>query len=178
MNNRGTRVRRCEGTRVRGGEGAWVRGYVGTRVRGFLGSLIWAMAVIVMNACDVETSSNGDLDGLWRLEAVDTLATGGHCDLGDELRTWSVQHRLLELRDHTGTAGAFLLRFDHHDNLLRTYQPYVFNRTDGDYPLESAAYMAPFGINALDATFTVVGLSSSKMQLRDDQLQLSFRKLN
>lgn len=178
MNNRGTRVRRCEGTRVRGCEGAWVRGYVGTRVRGFLGSLIWAMAVIVMNACDVETSSNGDLDGLWRLEAVDTLATGGHCDLGDELRTWSVQHRLLELRDHTGTAGAFLLRFDHHDNLLRTYQPYVFNRTDGDYPLESAAYMAPFGINALDATFTVVGLSSSKMQLRDDQLQLSFRKLN
>ena len=178
MNNRGTKVRRCEGTRVRGCEGAWVRGYVGTRVRGFLGSLIWAMAVIVMNACDVETSSNGDLDGLWRLEAVDTLATGGHCDLGDELRTWSVQHRLLELRDHTGTAGAFLLRFDHHDNLLRTYQPYVFNRTDGDYPLESAAYMAPFGINALDATFTVVGLSSSKMQLRDDQLQLSFRKLN
>ena len=178
MNNRGTRVRRCEGTRVRGCEGAWVRGYVGTRVRGFLGSLIWAMAVIVMNACDVETSSNGDLDGLWRLEAVDTLTTGGHCDLGDELRTWSVQHRLLELRDHTGTAGAFLLRFDHHDNLLRTYQPYVFNRTDGDYPLESAAYMAPFGINALDATFTVVGLSSSKMQLRDDQLQLSFRKLN
>lgn len=183
MNNRGTKVRGCEGTRVRGYVGARVRGCevrrcVGARVRGFLGSLMLAMAVLVLAACDVETSGNGDLDGMWRLETVDTLATGGHCELGDELRTWSVQHRLLELRDHTGTAGAFLLRFDHHDNLLRTYQPYVFNRTDGDYPLESAAYMAPFGINALDATFTVVGLSSSKMQLRDDQLQLSFRKLN
>lgn len=178
MNYRGTKVRGCEGTRVRGCDGTRVRGYEGTKVRGFLGSLMLAMAVLVLAACDVETSGNGDLDGMWRLEAVDTLATGGHCELGDELRTWSVQHRLLELRDHTGTAGAFLLRFDHHDRQLRTYQPYVFNRSEGDYPLESAAYMAPFGINALDATFTVVGLSSSKMQLRDDQLQLSFRKLN
>ena len=183
MNNRGVRrekrgVRR-EKRGVRSEErGECVRGCERTKVRSFLGSLMLAMAVLVLAACDVETSSNGDLDGLWRLETVDTLATGGHCELGDELRTWSVQHRLLELRDHTGTAGAFLLRFDHHDNLLRTYQPYVFNRTDGDYPLESAAYMAPFGINALDATFTVVSLSSSTMQLRDDQLQLSFRKLN
>lgn len=136
------------------------------------------LCLSVFVSCDVETSHNGDLDGMWRLEAVDTLATGGHYDLGDEQRIWSVQHNLLELRDHTGTAGAFLLRFDHQGERLRTYSPYVFNRTDGDYPVENPAFLLPFGISQLDETFTVEQLSSSRMRLRNDLLRLHFRKLN
>ena len=144
----------------------------------FIIAWIWALGVSVLAGCDIETSDNGGLDGMWRLESVDTLASGGRLELATEIRAWSFQNKLLELRDHTGPAGAFLLRFEHKDKTLRTYQPYVFNRETGDYPLENAAFMAPFGLNALDETFTIVELSSSRMKLRDGELQLQLRKLN
>ena len=136
------------------------------------------LGLFVLTGCDVETSGNGDLDGMWRLTAVDTLQTGGRLELNEELRAWSFQNKLLELRDHTGPTGAFLLRFEHKNKTLRTYQPYVFNREEGDYPLENAAYMAPFGLNHLDETFTIEELSGARMTLKGEELQLSFRKLN
>ena len=136
------------------------------------------VCLLMLCGCDVEMSHNGDLDGLWRLEAIDTIATNGHHDMGEELRAWSFQNKLLELRDHTATAGAFLLRFDHHDNQLRTYAPYVFNRESGDYPVEDPAFLKPFGIHKLDTHFVIDQLSSSRMCLRDDTLILHFRKLN
>ena len=43
----------------------------------FIIAWIWALGVSVLAGCDIETSDNGDLDGMWRLESVDTLASGG-----------------------------------------------------------------------------------------------------
>lgn len=163
-------IRRYEGTKV--------RGYGKCVKQGLTLSLLALGVVFALAGCDIETSHNGDLDGMWRLMAVDTLKTGGQLELNEELRAWSFQNKLLELRDHTGPYGAFLLRFEHKNKTLRTYQPYVFNRETGDYPLENAAYMAPFGINELDETFTIEELSDSRMQLRNGVLQLQFRRLN
>ncbi len=163
---------------IRGYEGTRVRGYEKCVKRGLTLSLCALGIVFALVGCDIETSHNGDLDGMWRLMAVDTLETGGRLELNEELRAWSFQNKLLELRDHTGPAGAFLLRFEHKNKTLRTYQPYVFNRETGDYPLENSAYMAPFGINELDETFTIEELSGTRMTLKGEQLRLSFRKLN
>lgn len=163
---------------IRGYEGTKVRGYEKCSKRGLTLSLLALAVVFALVGCDIETSHNGDLDGMWRLMAVDTLATGGRLELNEELRAWSFQNKLLELRDHTGPYGAFLLRFEHKNKTLRTYQPYVFNRETGDYPLENAAYMAPFGLNALDETFSIEELSGTRMTLKGEQLLLSFRKLN
>lgn len=34
------------------------------------------MGSALLNSCEVDSSDNGDLDGFWHLESVDTLATG------------------------------------------------------------------------------------------------------
>ena len=36
-------------------------------------------------ACDIHRSDNGDLDGFWQLKSVDTLSTGGTCDMRDSM---------------------------------------------------------------------------------------------
>lgn len=45
--------------------------------------IIYLIAAIclVVNSCTIETSDNGDFDGFWHLERVDTLATGNYLDL-------------------------------------------------------------------------------------------------
>ena len=44
-----------------------------------IGILFFAVLVFTLSSCEIETSQNGDLDGFWHLEQVDTLATGGTC---------------------------------------------------------------------------------------------------
>ena len=49
-------------------------------------------------ACDIHRSDNGDLDGFWQLKSVDTLSTGGTCHMRDSMRFWTFQATLFTVR--------------------------------------------------------------------------------
>ncbi len=136
-----------------------------------------AIVAVMMASCELETSGNGDLDGMWRLAQVDTLATSGVDRMEGEKKYWMFQYKLLQLEDKAGTTGSVLLRFEHKDGTLRVYEPYIYDRENGDRPLDDPALMAPYGVNALDETFTMEALGGGKMVLSNDKLRLSFRKL-
>lgn len=134
---------------------------------------------LMLAACDIETSDNGDLDGYWHLVRVDTLSTGGSCDMSEELVFWALQMRLLNVVDHLHDPDHFgyFLRFEHKDNTLRVYNPYVNSRKDGDIKVEDAAVLAPFGINKLEEIYQVEQLDGDDMRLANDWLRLSFEKM-
>lgn len=139
--------------------------------------LISAIAAI-MTACSFESSDNGDLDGMWRLTAVDTLATGGSMNMDGSRLYWSVQFKLMQLDDKGGTKTSLLLRFERSGNSLRLYDPYIYNRLEGDEPLTDVSLLAPYGINALEENCEIEALSSSKMILKTPTLRLKFKKSN
>lgn len=62
-----------------------------------------AAICLVVNSCTIETSDNGDFDGFWHLERVDTLATGNYLDLSKERVFWGVQHKLISCASITAT---------------------------------------------------------------------------
>lgn len=134
---------------------------------------------LMMTACDIETSDNGDLDGYWHLVRVDTLATGGTCDMSESLVFWAVQMRLLNVVDHINDPDHFgyFLRFEHRGGTLRVYDPYKNSRKDGDIKVEDASVLAPFGINKLEETYQVEQLDGDDMRLANEQLRLSFEKM-
>ena len=136
-----------------------------------------AIVAVMMASCELETSGNGDLDGMWRLAQVDTLATSGVDRMEGEKKYWMFQYKLLQLEDKAGTIGSVLLRFEHKGGTLRVYEPYIYDRENGDRPLDDPAMTAPYGVNALDETFTIEALDGGKMVLSNDKLRLSFRKL-
>ena len=43
--------------------------------------LLSMVALFSLSACEIETHDNDKLDGFWHLERVDTIATGGVCDM-------------------------------------------------------------------------------------------------
>ncbi len=132
---------------------------------------------VMMASCELNTSDNGDLDGMWRLAQVDTLATSGVNRMEGEKKYWMFQYKLLQLEDKAGTMGSVLMRFEQNNGTLRVYAPYWYDREDGDRPLDDPSQMAPYGVNALEETFTIEALDGGRMVLSNGTLRLSFRKL-
>lgn len=88
-----------------------------------IGVLSLAVMMLTLSSCEVETSQNGDLDGFWHLEQVDTLATGGTCYFADKRVFWGCQYKLIQVADYDRfEAGrGFYLRFEQtSDSLLIT----------------------------------------------------------
>ena len=131
--------------------------------------------LLVFFSCDLETSKNGDLDGFWHLERVDTLSTSGSLDLSQEKLFWAFQKDLLQLR---GDQQEFYLRFNHHDNHLDLSNPRLKDREKDDPAISSSTMylILPYGINEEEEFFQVVILDNDNMVLRNQNLQLWFRK--
>lgn len=132
---------------------------------------------MMFGACEIRTLDNGDLDGMWHLTRVDTLATSTTADLGNERIYWSFQARLLQLDDKSGMHQSLLMRFEHNGATLRLYDPYIYDRENGDKPLEDITLLNPFGIVAPDETYTIESLSGNKMILLLGTYRMYFKKL-
>ena len=137
--------------------------------------LIIFYVLLLFCSCDLETSKNGDLDGFWHLERVDTLSTSGSLDLSQAKLFWAFQKDLLQLR---GDEQEFYLRFNHHDNYLDLSDPRLRDREKDDPAISSSTMylILPYGINEEEESFQVVTLDNDNMVLRNQNLQLWFRK--
>ncbi|SDZ83522.1 Lipocalin-like domain-containing protein [Segatella bryantii] len=140
------------------------------------GFLFLMMSAVICSSCTLETSDNGDLDGFWHLEAIDTLATGGHHDLSDQKLFWGVEHKLIALQ---GSDFRFYFRFTYTGDSLKLFSPYINHwhqdkEDGGDIPVDDPEILRPYGIQNLEENFAVEALSGSKMILRSKELKLYF----
>lgn len=135
----------------------------------------WLSAIgilLLAGSCDIETSDNGNLDGLWQLTSVDTLSTKGHRDMKDTNTSWTIQGKLLQLRT---TDLTFVCHFSREGDVLKLGTLYLNNHHD-DPLLEDIYYAGIMGVNKEDERFDVLTLTSSTMILQSSMLRLSFRK--
>ena len=143
-------------------------------------------AVLLAASCDIETSDNGNLDGLWHLERVDTIATGGSADRSNEYTFWGAQLRLMYTYDsNNSNVGSFYLRFSQTADSLIVEKAYINHWHEdnpnvdqgGDIPVTTVNdSLRHFGINELPEGFAKEKLSGSRMTLRSKTLRLHFRK--
>ena len=137
------------------------------------------LSALVAASCSVfETSDNGDLDGMWQLQALDTLRTGGTADMRDSLLFLSVQMHLAYLKDYRNQLfkGVFY-HFDHTRDSLIITDPYYDNRAAGDVKTEHTDdYLGAFGFEELDQRFGIETLTGKKMVLHYRQYRYHFRK--
>lgn len=145
--------------------------------RCYINIVIAFVVALMFGSCEIQTLDNGDLDGMWHLTRVDTLATSATTDMAGERIYWSFQARLLQLDDKAWIYQSLLTRFEHSGQTLRVYDPYIYDRENGDKPLDDVTLLSPYGISALDETYTIESLSGSKMILVSGTLRLYFKKI-
>ena len=74
-------------------------------------ALLACLAGIHLASCEIEGSPNGDFDGFWHMERIDTIATQGVLDLSADHKFWAVQNRLIRI-------NSTLFHFERKDGLL------------------------------------------------------------
>lgn len=122
--------------------------------------LLLLSAAFMLSGCEIESSENGNFDGFWHIERIDTLATQGTLDLSADRKFWSVQHRLIKI-------GSTL---------------FYFERADGQLTLTEAPEattepnLKPYGVQGIPETFEVELLSSKRMMLKSEMLRICFKK--
>lgn len=138
--------------------------------------LLTLLMLAVCTSCELETSTNGALDGYWRLQQVDTLQTTGTADLSAQRLFWAVQGKILMLNDLDYRYPECVMEFEHHDQRLTLHRPLISDRAKGDPVIGDAQILHPYGIRRLDEQFEVERLDGSRMVLRGEQLRLVFTK--
>lgn len=145
-------------------------------------TILATIALTTFASCEIETSDNGDFDGFWHLERVDTLATGGTLDLSKKRVFWGVQYKLISVYDidKEGTFG-YYLRFKQTSDQIVTHTPYKNNwhqdvENGGDHPIDDPTQLAPYGINNLEEEFVKEKLNGGQMILRSKTLRLKFKR--
>ena len=145
-------------------------------------TILATIALTTLASCEIETSDNGDFDGFWHLERVDTLATGGTTDLSKKRVFWGVQYKLISVYDidKEGTFG-YYLRFKQMSDQIVTHTPYKNNwhqdvENGGDHPIDDPTQLAPYGINNLEEEFVKEKLDGGQMILRSKTLRLKFKR--
>jgi hypothetical protein len=131
----------------------------------------------MLTGCDIETSGNGKLDGYWHMTAVDTIATGGTCDLSQKRLFWGVQAKLINLTDRDDLSRNIWMRFEHAGSTLRLFEPYQNDRNEGDPALDDDEKLKPFGLEGPDQPFAVEMLKSKEMTLATNNLRIHFKKM-
>ncbi len=135
------------------------------------------MVAVVLASCSMDTSHNGALDGYWKLKTVDTLSTGGTCNLSEASIFWSVQKDLLTVRDNNDpTNREYVFRFHQTDSTLVLSEGQRYDRTNGNVTVDDPSVLNPYGINHQPETFKVNHLTHRVMTLSTEELRLSFKK--
>lgn len=138
-------------------------------------------ALMVLTACELHTSDNGDLDGFWQLTQMDTLSTNRSGDVRSMKIFWAVQGDMLEMRDlHTYDVEEqhemLNFRFRLEQGRLYLTEPIANDRDISDSIVTSTATVAFYGLSRTDEVLDVVQLSAEKMTLQTELYRMYFRK--
>ena len=132
------------------------------------------LSLMFLCGCELETTDNGDLDGYWHLEQVDSLAVQRSIDYGQSNIFWSIQFELLQLSNLEDNTIIYKLVYDNRQ--LTLANPCMFDRADGDTLVTNVEVLRQYGVNALQESFKVVTLESRTMVLESPVLRLHFKK--
>ena len=136
--------------------------------------MLSVLSLFFLVGCELETTDNGDLDGYWHQERVDSLSSQRSVDYGQARIFWSIQFKLLQLSDLENNTIIYNLVYDNQQ--LTLANPYMFDRADGDTLVTDVEVLRRYGVNALQENMKVVSLQSDRMVLESPVLRLHFKK--
>ncbi len=131
---------------------------------------------VLLNACEIHEYDNGDLQGFWHLESIDTLHSGGKNDLSQKRLYWTFESKLLELQDKDHHATDLFFLQEHDGDSLYLSKPFTTdNLHDDSYVTDSTVFL-PYGITTSQEHFSIVSCHDDRLILRSSSLQLNLRK--
>lgn len=141
------------------------------------------LSMASLSSCTLESSDNGDLDGFWHLESIDSLQNGKTVEVSSQKLFWGVEHKLIAARKENKVGECYYFRFEQTSDSLKITKVYIDHwhqdqgDNGGDIPLDEVTdNLRLYGVNEIPEGFEKEALSSSKMILRSKTVRLKFKK--
>lgn len=134
------------------------------------------LASIIFTACELEIMDNGTLGGNWQLQKIDTLSTGGICDMSSSYIYWGITNQILQIRDIDNNNLKILFYFKKEENKLRLFSPHNVITKDKLIALENDSLLQPLGIKSLQEDFLIEKSNYNQLVLKNELYRLSFKK--
>lgn len=138
--------------------------------------IIYIFISCLLISCELEVLDNGALDGNWQLRQIDTLATGGTCDMSYSYIYWAVESHILQVRDIDNGNLKILFRYEKQGDELMIHTPFHVITKDELKPVEDAELLTPFGIIGTKDSFHIEKLNHSNLVMKNENYQLYFRR--
>lgn len=143
----------------------------------FIMAFIAEIISMIVCSCDgFEISDNGNLDGMWHLIEVDSLAKNVKVDYIHEGIYWSIQDHLLCTEDKLKRYETCVFHFVLNEGKLTIKDPHFDNRVEGDPQVVDLLKIAPFGVNKEVEEYKVETLNKKHLVIVNQMLKLSFKK--
>lgn len=134
--------------------------------------LIVAMLCVALCSCENKRDRNGDLGGMWQLLEWRDAQNQVVKDKRSRI-FYSVQLKLIRLRDYHDSGDYYQCYFRHTPDSLIIYHPTLYSAKDS---IVSLSDLSRYGVPA-DGKFRIQVLNSDRMVLSSaDTLTLVFRK--
>ena len=139
---------------------------------------IFLLPLLMFTSCETTSSEDGELDNMWYLVKVDSLANGNSVDYRSKRVFWSFQGTLMQTNCVDSMNLFFMYRFENKGDMLIVKSPFQYDRVTDDKPItEQSLYrLRMYGINALTDSFMIESLHGETMILKDKKLRLSFER--
>lgn len=130
------------------------------------------LSALFITSCG-KTPINGDLDGMWHLRSIETLADNTVEDVKEKRIYYAIQLKLITLRQIDGDVPQYVGRFNHTGDslILRDFRVYLQEDKEA-----TAEDLETFGLHGTTSRFGVKALNSKKMILRSEDSELTFKK--
>lgn len=127
-------------------------------------------------SCDLEKSDNGNLDGYWQWTLIDTIATGGTCDMKESLIFWGVESDILEIFNNKTSNENVIFRFWHNGDTLILSRPIIDIRDSSDVIMTNYTLLENYGIYDIPETLMIDYWGSNHITFSNRLFHLYFRK--
>lgn len=137
----------------------------------------YIIAATCMASCDIESAGTGGIYANWQLQSVDTLTTGGSCDMSKSRIYWAFESDVMQIRRQTSYDGIKLLfSYKHAGDSLLVTNPLYAPQKDSLSAVEEKSALAPFGFTDLKETFHITKLTGSHLVIENNAYSMTFRK--
>ena len=96
---------------------------------------IFLLPLLMFTSCETTSSEDGELDNMWYLVKVDSLANGNSVDYRSKRVFWSFQGTLMQTNCVDSMNLFFMYRFENKGDMLIVKSPFQYDRVTDDKPI-------------------------------------------
>lgn len=134
------------------------------------------MACLLITSCDIESAGNGGIYGNWQLREIDTLATGGTCNMEKSSIYWAFESDVMQVRRIASDNKKLLFKYSYAGDSIVAHTPLLVHTKDELTHIDDKSMLEEFCFTDLKDVFKIKTHKGNNLVIENAKYRMRFRK--